>query len=102
MALATPSRQVVWYLNACTQLGYAITMMIISDDTSCINVTENSINNLRTQDIDVAYHFTNQNLMCKFFARSYILSNNNTADYMTKRLQPVAHNVHSERLNSSE
>ena len=57
MALATTSRQAVWYLNAFTQLGYTIPITIMADNTSSINVAENPINNPRTKHIDVAYHF---------------------------------------------
>ena len=56
MALATTSRQAVWYLNAFTQLSYTIPIMIIADNTSSINVAEKPIYNPRTKHIDVAYH----------------------------------------------
>ena len=102
MALATTSRQVVWYLNAFTQLGYTIPIMIMADYTSGINVAENSINNPRTKHIDVAYHFIREHLIRKSFTLSYVSSNDNTADLMIKGLNSVAHHAHTQRLELSE
>ena len=91
LALATTSRQAVWYLNAFTQLGYNIPITIMADNASSINVAENLINNPRTKHIDVAYHFTREHLIRKSFTFSYVPSNDNTADFMTKGLNSVAH-----------
>ena len=91
MSLATTCRQAVWYLNAFTQLGYNIAITIMADNTSSINVAENPINNPRTKHIDVAYHFTREHLIRKSFTFSYVPSNDNTADFMTKGLNSVAH-----------
>ena len=66
MALATTSRQAVWYLNAFTQLGYTIPITIMEDNTFSINVAEHPINNPGLKHIDVAYHFIREYLMCKF------------------------------------
>ena len=102
MALATTSRQAVWYLNAFTQLGYTIPITIMTDNTSSINVAENPINNTRTKHIDVAYHFTREHLIRKSFTLSYVPSNDTTADFMTKGLNSVAQHGHTQRLGLSE
>ena len=102
VALATTSRQAVWYLNAFTQLGYTITITIMADNTSSIYVAENPIHNPRTKHIDVGYHFTREHLICKSFALSYVPSNDNTADLMTKALNSVSHQGHTQRLGLSE
>ena len=102
MALATIFRQAVWYLNTFTQLGYNIPITMMVDNTSSINVAEHSINYPRTKHIDVAYHFTREHLIRKSFTLSDVLSNDNTADLITKRLNSVAHHRHTERLESSE
>ena len=102
MALTTTFRQAVWYLNTFNQLGYTIPRTMIAGNTSSINVAENPINNPRTKHIDVAYHFTREHLMRKSFTLSYVLSNDNTADLMTKGLNSVAHHEHTQRLGLSE
>ena len=45
MALATTSRQGVWYLTAFTHPGYTIHITIMADNTSIINVAKDPINN---------------------------------------------------------
>ena len=102
MPLATTSRQAVWYLIAFTQLGYAIPITIMADNTSSIKVAENPINNPRTTDIDVGDHFAREHLILKSFTLSYVPSNDNSADLMTKGLNSVAHHGHTQRLGLSK
>ena len=102
MALATTSRQAVWYLHAFTQLAYTIRITIMADNSSSINVGENPINNPRTKHIDVAYHLTREHLIRKCFSLSYIPSDDNTSNLMTKGLNSVEHHVHTQRLGWSE
>ena len=98
MALATTSRQAVWYHNAFTQLSYIIRITIMAENTSSINVAGNPINNPRTKHIDVAYHFKREHLMCKSFTISYVASNENTAHLMTKGLNSVVERGHTQHL----
>ena len=84
MALATTSRQPVWYLNAFTQLAYTIPITIMADNTSSINVAENPITHPQNKQIHVAYHLTREHLIRKSFTLSDVLSSVNTADLMTK------------------
>ena len=102
MALGTTSRQAVWYVNAFTQLGYTIPITIMADNTCSINVAENPINNPRTMRIDLAYHFTRDHLIRKPVTLSYVPFNDITADLMTKGLNSVAHNGHTQRFGLSE
>ena len=84
MALATTSRQALWYINAFTQLGYYIPITIMADHTPGINIAQNPIHNSRTKHLDVAYHFTREHLIRQSFNLSYVPSNDKTADLMTK------------------
>ena len=102
MALATTSRQAVWYLNAFTQLGYTLPIMIMADNTSSINIAENPINNPLTKHIDVGYHFMREHLIRKSFTLFYVPSNEKIADLMTEALNSVAHHGHTQRLRLSE
>ena len=102
MALATTSCHGVWYLYAFTQLGYSIPITIMAHNTSSINVAENQINNLRTKYIDVAYHFTGEQLIRKCLIFSYVLSNDNTADLMTKGFNFVGHHGHTQHFGLAE
>ena len=102
MAFATISRQAIWYLNTFTQLGYNIPITIMVDNTSSINVAENTNNNSRTKHIDVAYHFTREHLIRKSFTLSYVPSNDKTADLITKGLNSVGHHGHTQRHELSE
>ena len=74
----------------------------MADNTSSINVAENPINNPPTKHIDVAYHFTRERLIRKSFTLSYVPSNDNTADLMTKEFNSVAHDGYTQRLGLSE
>ena len=102
MALATTSREVVWYCNTFTQVGYTIPITIMADNTTCINVAENPIYNPPTNHIDVAYHFRREHFIRKSFALAYVLSNDNTVDVMNKGLNSVAHHVQTQRLGLSQ
>ena len=98
MALATTSRQAVWYLNAFTRLCHTIPITIMADNTSCINVAKNAINHPRPKCIDVAHHFTREHLIRKSFTISYLPSIDNSADLMTKGLNSVAYHGHTQCL----
>ena len=102
IALATTSRQVVWYLNAFTQLDCTIPMTIMADNTASISLAANPVNNSQTKYIDVAYHFKSEHLIRKSFTLSYVPSNDNTADLMTKRLNSLANHAHTQCLELSE
>ena len=102
IALATISREAIWYLNAYTQLGYTMPITIMADNTSSINIAEHPINNPRTSDIDVAYHCTREYLICKSFTLSCVPYNDNTANLITKGLKCVAHHGNTQRLGLSE
>ena len=65
MALATTSRHAVWYLNPFIQLRYTIPILIIADNTSCINVAVNPIYNSRTKQIDIAIHLIREHRIRK-------------------------------------
>ena len=95
MALATTSRQGVSYLNAFTQLRYAIPITIMADNTSSIKVAQNPINNPQMKHIEIAYHFKREHLICKACTLSYVPSIDKTADLMTKGLNSVPHHEHS-------
>ena len=102
MALATTSWQAVWYLNACKQVGYTIPITIMADNSFRINVAENPINNPWTKHIDVAYHFTREQLIRKCLMLAYAPSNDNPADLIITGLNSVAHYVRTQCLELSE
>ena len=102
IALSITARQALWYINALSQLGHSVTVHIQGDNTSSINVAETLVNNPRTKHIDVAYHFTRQQLMRKCFSLSYLPSDQNTADLITKGLSPVDHYHHVNTLGLTE
>ena len=102
MALATTSHQGVWYRNPLTQLDDTIPIKIMADNTCSMNVAENPITNPRAKHIDVAYPFTREHLICKYFTLSYVPCNDNTADLITKAFNSVAYHVHTQCLGLSE
>ena len=102
MAVATTSRQGVWYLNAFIQLCYTIHITIMADNRSSINVAENPINNPETKHIDVAYHLSRQHLIRKFCSLSCVPSNDYIADLIRKVLHSIAHYGHAPCLRLLE
>ena len=100
-ALGTISCQGGSSLNSLIQPAYAIPIRIMVDNTPTISVAENPINNRRTNNIPVAYHFTRDHRMRKFVTLSCVLSNDNTAYLMTKTLNSVAHHGYTKRFRLS-
>jgi len=102
MALSITARQALWYLNAFTHLGYSIPVHLRVDNTSSIYFAETLVNNARTKHIDVAYHFTREQLLRNSFTISYVPTGENTADIMTKGLPPVIHYTHMNSIGLTE
>jgi len=91
MVLATTAHQALWYINRVSQLGFTIPVELKADNTSSINITKNPINNHKTKHIDISHYFTSEHLICKLFILSYIPTDENLADIMTKGLPSVLH-----------
>jgi len=102
MALATTTRQALWYINGLLQLDFTIPIELKADNTSSINVSENPINNPKTKHIDVSYHFTWEHLLRKSFTLSYVPTGENLTDIMTKGLPSVLHQRHTQGLGLTE
>ena len=102
MALSTTARQALWYINALSQLGHPLPVHLHADNTSSINVAETLVNNPRTKHIDVAYHFSREQLLRKSFSLSYVPSGQNIGDVMTKELLSVDHFHHLNTLGLIE
>jgi len=102
IALAATARQALWHINGRSQLGFTIPVELKANNTSSINVAENPINNPKTKHINVSYHFNREHLIRRSFTLCYILTGENLAGIMTKRLLSVLHNRHTQGLGLTE
>ena len=76
--------------------------MMMADHTPRMYLTENAINDTRTNHIDVACHFSSKHAIRKSFTLFYVPSNDNTANLITKAWNCVAHYGHTQGLELSE
>jgi hypothetical protein len=62
------------------------TMIINCDNTSAINISKNPIQHSRTKHIDIRHHFLRDLVESKVVSLSFIPTNNQLADILTKPL----------------
>jgi hypothetical protein len=91
MALSLMARQATWYEIGFQQLKLDIPIHIFCDNQSGIKLAENPVLHQRSKHIDVHYHFTREKLLSNSFTLSYIQSDENVADIMTKGLSRELH-----------
>ncbi|KAK2574821.1 hypothetical protein KPH14_012931, partial [Odynerus spinipes] len=61
------------------------------DNRAAIDFSKSRIENLRTKHIDIAHHIVREEVEKKSIKLSYVASNENLADIMTKVLKRIAH-----------
>ena len=91
MALSLASRQAVWYQHAFQQLNLPLDIHMNCDNQSGIKIAANPVHHHKTKHIDVHYHYTRECLLKNIFTLSYVPSEDNSTDLMTKGLKPDPH-----------
>jgi hypothetical protein len=79
--------QLLWMKTLLGDYGFSQdTMIINSDNTSAINISTNPVQNSRTKHIDIRYHFFHDLVEYEVVSLSFIPTENQLADTLTKRL----------------
>lgn len=105
VALSTGVKEAIWIQMFITELGMSEllpqTSELRCDNRAAIDFSKNCVKKGHTKHIDIAHHFVREKLDEKTITLSYIASNENPADIMTKPLRRVAHQggVHKLGLN---
>ncbi|XP_046143262.1 secreted RxLR effector protein 161-like [Osmia bicornis bicornis] len=102
VALASAVKEAKWLKMLLSELKLYDSLLGISnvycDNKSAIEFSKSRVENSRTKHIDIAYHVVREELEKKSIRLSYVSSNENVADIMTKNLKCIAHKNCTERL----
>ena len=129
MAMALATREAIWLTSLYRSMGYGdlkattfgdlcgddykkvrlsktvdpyeMAMMIQGDNKASLAIARNPVLHKRSKHIDLAFHITRQATQANIIAPTYISTNDNTSDLMTKSLGTTLHNRHSEKLLST-
>lgn len=87
IALSEAIRELVWFRNIVLDFKFVAEppFKIFCDNLSAISFAENEISNKRAKYIDIRYHHIRSVLKELNWNISYVKSNENWADYMTKQ-----------------
>jgi hypothetical protein len=91
MALAMTTKHHLWLQRGLQELlKYNIPNAIMSDSNSAIDITNNPKINDRTKHIDIAYHFTREQVEAGNITVLFVKSEDNLADVCTKGLSRIS------------
>lgn len=95
VALASGVKEAIWLRTLLTELDLyehlSGSCEMFCDNRSAIDFSKSRIENTRTKHIDISYHIVREELEKGTISLSYISSNENLADIMTKPLKSIAH-----------
>jgi hypothetical protein len=87
MAAGSCCTQLLWMKTLLSDYGFSQDNMIINcDNTSAINISKNPIQHSRTKHIDIRHHFLRDLVEFKVVSLSFIPTENQLADILTKPL----------------
>ena len=93
MAMAEALKDVMWWRPLLHQLGHDTSQPtpLLSDNQGTIHLAKNGDNSSRTKHVDVKYHLIRQEIRTQTVALSYISTQHNIADILTKGLTKERH-----------
>ncbi|KAK2577746.1 hypothetical protein KPH14_012773, partial [Odynerus spinipes] len=95
VSLANGTKEILWLSMFFKELDLTKfvpgTIKMNCDNRAAIDFSKNRVEKSRTKHIDVAYHLVRENLEKGLMHLSYVPSNENLADGMTKGLKKIAH-----------
>jgi len=101
-ALATCAKEATGMETFIAELNvselFSKTCKLRCDNWAAIDFSRNRIEKGHTKHIDIAYHLVREKLDKGTFILTYVLSNENLADIMTKPLQRITHKESIKRL----
>jgi hypothetical protein len=91
ISLSTAEAEYIAAGSCCTQLlgdyGFSQDTVIINcDNTSAINISKNPVQHSQTKHIDIRHHFLRDLVESEVVSLSFILTENQLADILTKPL----------------
>jgi hypothetical protein len=94
MAAALAVKEGLWMRKLLKDLNIDIgCIAILADNQSAIKLLRNPISSLRSKHIDVIHHFSRERVMRKEVTFSYVKTEDQLADIMTKALPAPKHTV---------
>lgn len=95
IALSSGIKEPIWLRMLLTELElyefFSGNCNMYCDNRAAIDFSKSRIENSRSKHIDIAYHFVREEIENKLVNLSYVASNENVADVMTKSLKTIAH-----------
>ena len=87
MSMSDASRQLVWVQNLYQELGYELSGIdLCGDNQGAIFLASNPAQEHRSKHIDIRYHYIREQVENKRVRLSYVPTNEQIADLMTKNL----------------
>jgi transposase InsO family protein len=95
IAIAEATKDIMWWRPLLMQLGYKISAptALLNDNQGSIFLAHNGDNSTRSKAIDVKYHLIRQELRNRTIDLSYVATQHNVADLLTKGLARNRHRL---------
>eukprot|EP00882_Tetradesmus_deserticola_P012471 GHRQ01013216.1.p1 GENE.GHRQ01013216.1~~GHRQ01013216.1.p1 ORF type:complete len:372 (+),score=127.55 GHRQ01013216.1:381-1496(+) len=94
MAAASAVKEGLWLRKLLEGLNIQVgSISILADNQSAIKLLRNPISSLRSKHIDVIHHFARERVMRREVTFTYVNTEDQLADIMTKALPAPKHNV---------
>ncbi|KAM0065342.1 putative RNA-directed DNA polymerase [Helianthus debilis subsp. tardiflorus] len=93
--------EVLWVRRLLTEIGYPTqeTAKVISDNKAAIQISKNSVQHDRTKHIEVDRHFIKEKLEAKIITLSFVWSEDQLADILTKSVNESVLHQCLDKLN---
>ena len=92
MAAASAVKEGLWLRKLMNSVNIKVgNIDILADNQSAIKLLRNPISSLRSKHIDVIHHFAHERVMRKEVTFTYVKTEEQLADIMTKALPTVKH-----------
>ena len=84
--MAKGLRELLWLIRLLTEIGFPLSceMNLLCDNKSTIDIAHNPVQYDRTKHVEVDQHFIKQNLEAKIIRFSFVKSEDQLADILTK------------------
>ncbi|KAH0706956.1 hypothetical protein KY289_012032 [Solanum tuberosum] len=99
-SLASTVAELVWIIGLMKELGVDVTLpvKVYSDSKAAMQIAANPVYHERTKHIEIDCHFIREKIMQGVISTSYIPTNEQPADLLTKSLFRMQHEVLSSKL----
>lgn len=91
IAMSTATQEAIWYYNLQKELKQENSINLFCDNQSAMITAENNAYSPRCKHIDIRYHFIRDIIQKGIVVPEYVSTNKQTADVLTKGLQPIKH-----------